>query len=105
MTQQDLQGDDEPLTPGHARSSSFVVPGGHAGILSLMDDPAAERDRLREEELLHLKALSSHNVKPLIIDGIKELIEELEHIHANMAAQSLEHIHSKCANDYSRNGP
>lgn len=36
----------------------------------------------------------SHNLKPLLIEGIKELIEELEHIHPNIGVQSLEHIHS-----------
>lgn len=37
--------------------------------------------------------LNNYNLKPLVIEGIKELLEELEHVHSTIATQSLEYIH------------
>lgn len=62
-------------TSGHARGSSVA---------------SSTADLLVEEEF----SKESYKLKPHFMDAIKELAEEVENTHVNVAEQSLDHIHS-----------
>lgn len=42
----------------------------------------------------------SHSLKPLFIDAITELMDELETVHENVASSAAEHIHNECVQPF-----
>ena len=62
----------------------------HVGSGGLVSTTSSTADLVAEEEF----SRESYKLKPHFMDAIKELYEEVETTHTNVAEQSLDHIHS-----------
>lgn len=58
----------------------------HSAMYSLLGDLACQVDYSK---------ISSHVSKPLFIQAINEMLDEMEALYSNISGQAMDHIHNK----------